>query len=111
MTPLHAFGFERSVDASLILKSAFVAIRRMNGFIPKRLPPFLRRCDDQGARDGPFSSPMAGPHSKAPADEERSERQPTTYSRENGVKELKVRLLKPVIQSGLTDPFFGGSSR
>ena len=107
MTPLHAFGFERSVDASLILKSAFVAIRRMNGLIPKRLPPFLRRWDDQGARegyrDGPFSSPMAGPHSKAPADEERSERQPTTYSRENGVKELKVRLLKLVIQSGFVD--------
>jgi hypothetical protein len=56
--------FERSVDASLILKSAFVAIRRMNGFIPKRLPPFLRRCDDQGARDGSLSSHIAAPTAK-----------------------------------------------
>jgi hypothetical protein len=53
--------------------------------------------------DGPFSSHMAGPHSKAPADEERSERQPTTYSRENGVKKLKVGLFKPAIQSGFVD--------
>ena len=56
--------FERSVDASLVLKSAFVAIRRMNGFIPKRLPPFLRRCDDQGARDGSLSSHIAAPTAK-----------------------------------------------